>query len=245
VDQKKVEELLRDLGAPSPSVRKRAILGLVDLCATTQDAPFDKVLAALRYYGRDLSNEAKEQGVQRAIFHARFEVGRARARVLGLRIRRGEEAGLTDDELVRHVIDFMQDSVNFYGSRETLRSVLDFATPGLEALHAIWWTRSEINNGGFEQYFFNSTGILSPEALRGYRRIGATDFALIHQRATERFEGGVVPDDVEVRREALDRIPHGVFRDLDEEFVLRDEGGEIMKICAAYVRAHPEEFFLD
>jgi hypothetical protein len=32
-------------------------------------------------------------------------------------------------------------------------------TPGQRALYALLWARSEVDNGGFEQYLHNSTGI--------------------------------------------------------------------------------------
>src|SRR5512133_2855080 len=38
------------------------------------------------------------------------------------------------------------------------------ATPGQRAFYALHWTISEVSNGGFHQYFYNSTGYLAPEA---------------------------------------------------------------------------------
>jgi hypothetical protein len=39
-------------------------------------------------------------------------------------------------------------------------------------LYAAHFCQSEVCNGGFFQFFFNSTGILAPEAVNGFRAIG-------------------------------------------------------------------------
>jgi len=48
---------------------------------------------------------------------------------------------------------------------------------------AVHWTMSETVNGGLEQYFSNSTGILAPEAVFGFQRIGRPELAAALQKA--------------------------------------------------------------
>ena len=48
---------------------------------------------------------------------------------------------------------------------------------------AVHWTMSEVVNGGLEQYFSNSTGILAPEAVLGFQRIGKPELAAALQKA--------------------------------------------------------------
>ncbi len=48
---------------------------------------------------------------------------------------------------------------------------------------AVHWTMSETVNGGLEQYFNNSTGILAPEAVLGFQRIGKPELAAALQKA--------------------------------------------------------------
>ena len=48
---------------------------------------------------------------------------------------------------------------------------------------AVHWTMSEVVNGGLEQYFSNSTGILAPEAVLGFQRIGKSELAAALQKA--------------------------------------------------------------
>jgi len=48
---------------------------------------------------------------------------------------------------------------------------------------AVHWTMSEVVNGGLKQYFSNSTGILAPEAVLGFQRIGKPELAAALQKA--------------------------------------------------------------
>jgi hypothetical protein len=48
---------------------------------------------------------------------------------------------------------------------------------------AVHWTISEVGNGGLKQFFQNSAGILAPEAVLGFQRIGKSQFAAALQSA--------------------------------------------------------------
>ena len=66
--------------------------------------------------------------------------------------------------------------------------------PEVGHLYAGHWCQSEVCNGGFYQFFSNSTGILAPEALAGYRAIGLAEWAEILAVAME-FFGNPYPRD--------------------------------------------------
>jgi len=71
-----------------------------------------------------------------------------------------------------------------YEPDERLQTV---ATPGQRAFYALHWTISEVSNGGFHQYFYNSTGYLAPEAITGAELLGASEYANVIRRATSIF----------------------------------------------------------
>jgi hypothetical protein len=54
-------------------------------------------------------------------------------------------------------------------------------------LYAAHWCQSEVCNGGFHQFFSNSTGLLAPEALEAFQAIGAADWAEILAEAMQHF----------------------------------------------------------
>ena len=122
--------------------------------------------------------------------------------------------------------------------------ILRQATRGERALYALWTVDGEVNNGGFEQFFVNTSGALTQEAIRGAREIGARRHERILRAAVAPFQRGV-PKDRAARQRALDEIPdatkESTFGTLDDEWYAADR--ELERRLIAYVRTHPREFF--
>jgi hypothetical protein len=79
----------------------------------------------------------------------------------------------------------------------------------------------EVNNGGFHQYFNNSSGDDAAETISALQEIGALAMADILRRAIVRFPGRVPPTDRAARLEILrQRFPKtDEFDDLNVEFL--------------------------
>ena len=108
------------------------------------------------------------------------------------------------------------------GPEEFVR-VFCSVSPEIGYLYAAHWCQSEVCNGGLHQFFSNTTGLLAPEALEGFRAIGAAPWAEILAEAMKHF-GTPYPRDREQRGKFLP-VPHGrarkewdPFYDLDERF---------------------------
>jgi hypothetical protein len=90
-------------------------------------------------------------------------------------------------------------------------------------LLAAHWCQSEVCNGGFHQFFGNSTGVLAPEALRAFEDMGLKEWAMLLRQAMEYF-GAEYPRSRETRQCLLpphadgERADWDPFRELDEEF---------------------------
>ena len=105
-------------------------------------------------------------------------------------------------------------------------------------LFAAHWLYSEVCNGGFHQFYWNSTGVLAPEAADAYAAIGMPRTAEIVRRSMSWFPTPY-PRDRETRIELLDSYAemhpesHHPFRSLDDEFygVVESENGGF--VCAA------------
>jgi hypothetical protein len=95
--------------------------------------------------------------------------------------------------------------------------------PEVGHLYAAHWCQSEVCNGGFHQFFFNTTGLLAPEALEGFRAIGVVEWAEILAEAMKHF-GVPYPRDRDERQEFLPmgqkrpREEWDSFYELDERF---------------------------
>jgi hypothetical protein len=118
------------------------------------------------------------------------------------------------------------------------------ATDGQRAVYRLFAFDYEINNGGFEQLFFNSTGDWYHLAIGDARRIDATEQHRILREA-ERGVGGVSVDR-ETRQRLVELLSPITTARLDE---LADEWVEAVPQLYAklvgYIRAHPDQFFRD
>lgn len=113
---------------------------------------------------------------------------------------------------------------------------LERLTPGQRALYALHWTRSEVGNGGFHQYLHNPTGMLAGEASQGAGLIGALEIGDVLRELHGLFPGGEVP------AQQGERVDRSELDQHDERFY--ELLPSLATCCAAYVGAHPDEFFL-
>lgn len=74
----------------------------------------------------------------------------------------------------------------------------------------------EVNNGGFSQFFFNSSGNFSNELVDAFTTIGANATAAICQKAIAAF-GRDIPVDREERQEMLDELESDEIDEILEE----------------------------
>jgi len=77
---------------------------------------------------------------------------------------------------------------------------------GIKLLYAATYADSDISNGGFFQFFHNSTGAIAPEAVEGLRLVGLHESAALLLKAME-FFGDSYPRDRLARRAALEALP--------------------------------------
>lgn len=104
-----------------------------------------------------------------------------------------------------------------------------------KAIYTIWWLETEVNNGGFQQYFWNSTGDHADIALQSLKDIGASKTASIVERAINVAFDGELPSSQAQRQHqlAMDEEAKGERLDsLDAEFYEYSE--DFYKLLDAY-----------
>ena len=108
-------------------------------------------------------------------------------------------------EIYWSVIEPIWDSISIYDGPEVF--LLQFGKVSSEVgnLFASHWCQSEVCNGGFDQFFYNSTGVLAPEAAKGFQAIGLCDLAELVRKAMSIF-GDPYPRDRGVRCDLLERV---------------------------------------
>jgi hypothetical protein len=91
-------------------------------------------------------------------------------------------------------------------------------TPDEQLLVVIWALEAEVNNGGFHQYYFNSSGDFARYASRMLREIGAKNMAQIVDEANAVFGPVGPPDNRDERQKALETIDDDSWDQLDNKF---------------------------
>jgi hypothetical protein len=103
-----------------------------------------------------------------------------------------------------------------------------------EARRLIDRLEAEVNNGGFDQYFFNSSGDEASAVIEALETVGASKTARIVRKACARFPGGMPPSDRNERQDALERVsPGSQAFDREDRAFLRYED-DLAKLVAAY-----------
>ena len=100
-------------------------------------------------------------------------------------------------------------------------------------LVALGELRTEVNNGGFHQYFFNSGGDLAREALQASSDLDLESLRALIQQALDLLQGRYT-NDREARQDVLDHLDNeSEFEPLDTAFYAIEESIDLDAAMAA------------
>ena len=104
----------------------------------------------------------------------------------------------------------------------------------------IWELESEVNNGGFHQYFYNSSGALAPNVVSALKILGAEATADIAQQAFNAVANAITSWSSDADRQAsINRLSSGVrqtLENLDQEYYKCPE--DLTPLLYKYVAEH-------
>ena len=102
----------------------------------------------------------------------------------------------------------------------------------------------EINNGGFDQFFFNPSGDYTYETLEALKSISADKTALILEKAISIFGKKKIPSDQTDRQNLLEKIENEKTADIldecDEKFYAYED--DLSALCLKYIEQNLEQF---
>jgi hypothetical protein len=101
----------------------------------------------------------------------------------------------------------------------------------------------EVNNGGFSQYFFNSSGDFAKETLNALNTIGSKIFLEILESAVNNFPDGIVPIDRDERQEILAELEEKdeeLWEEMDNKFYKYEE--DIYELMIEYIKENINDF---
>jgi len=102
-------------------------------------------------------------------------------------------------------------------------------------LLALGGLRTEVNNGGFHQYFFNSSGDLVTDALDAAEAAGADELASLIRRGLSLLDVPEPADRV-ARQSALGDIELEEFADLDDDYYTLEASVDLDAVMRAVMR---------
>ena len=120
-----------------------------------------------------------------------------------------------DDPFARYL-----EMVTFVTAKE-LEQGYDALSENERIIKQIWLLESEVTNGGFDQYFFNSAGNNALETVDTLRRVGSKETLALLIQAIEAFGPNPPSSDRETRWAQMDMLPEAASEEwgrLDGEF---------------------------
>lgn len=112
-----------------------------------------------------------------------------------------------------------------------------------QVFSCVWGLESEVMNGGFWQYYYNTDGEAAYKAVPALEEIGARRAAEIVRHANSEFQGGVPPKDRSKRQEQLTALSETAKRhleELSEQFIAYPD--DLTVLLYDFVKRHPQEF---
>jgi len=138
------------------------------------------------------------------------------------------------DDIVKRAVDLVFKRLSLEG--------YDSLAPAQKVLVCVWAACGEIDNGGFDQYFFNTSGDWAMDTASAFVAIRANGLASMIRKAVEQFPKGGPSRDRSTRQRQLDNLP------LESQFELLElnsqfDTREVDDLLVAFVEANMEEVF--
>jgi len=139
-------------------------------------------------------------------------------------------------ELISELNDLLHDKVKDYdnlkGLNEYERNVL-----------CIQIIEDQVNNGGFSQYFYNSSGSLTYEGIEALSDIKAINMLDLFKRAAQLFPNQPISKNTDLRRKQMLNISEEItnaWNQLDIEFYKYPD--DLMTLTIEYVKSNKSHF---
>jgi hypothetical protein len=145
-------------------------------------------------------------------------------------------------QLYLSVLEPIMKKLSLKDGSETFLIQLDQVTEDQGLLLAAHRLQAEVASGGFRQLFANSTGMLAPEAVRGFELLRMTKAAEVVRAAMAKF-GKLYLRDLNERKPKLEKLKREQLAAFDAQFQACCGTEEFTKVADAFVKDHPSVFF--
>ena len=114
-----------------------------------------------------------------------------------------------------------------------------------QAIFVTWRLEAEVNNGGFNQYYYNSSGQYADKTEEALKLLGANKFADLVKRANTVYknENAKITKHLDGSMEGFSKsYDDNPLNTFDSEFYDLYKIEDLFKIKVAYIRGHKSEF---
>lgn len=139
------------------------------------------------------------------------------------------------------VIDPVWWTANIYDGPAAYDQSLKQFSKAQRLVHAMLWYREEVDNGGHEQFYSNSTGIVWRDALEGFEAAAMPEVAAIVRESANRLGGS--PSLVREERQKQLKTMAPKFDDLDGKYYEYDKRADVEAKIMEYIRSRPKDFY--
>ena len=149
----------------------------------------------------------------------------------------------SDEKLVQEVFDNLSEKLPTDYTKE-YQTVLTWTKPR-QAIYTIWLLEAEVNNGGFNQFYSNSSGQFYKNLPAALKLVGATKFADLAERANKTYEQENEKitkhqdGTVEGFSKSYENNPLNKF---DDEFYSLYKAEDLQQLQVNFIRKHKYEF---
>jgi hypothetical protein len=149
-------------------------------------------------------------------------------------------ASIADDQVEYAILDYVYARMNGHEEAEILATM----PAGIRALYVTAGVEDEVNNGGFNQYYWNSTGKFADQAVAAFEFFGAHQYAALMQEAN-RVHAAEVAEIEKFKKQGTlqafsDSYKVSKLGPLDERFYKIEENLRALRV--AKIRAEPALF---
>jgi len=153
---------------------------------------------------------------------------------------------IPDYNLEQTILDNID--TNFEKGEQYSLDKISKLTKGQQAVFSTFWLEAEVYNGGFNQYYFNSSGKFSEIAEKGFKTIGSEKLSEIvglanktylkNKAKLEEYDDGTIQS----FSNSYDDNP---LNDLDTEFIQNLESTKFGDLRIRYIRENMNEFTIE
>lgn len=146
---------------------------------------------------------------------------------------------IPDEMLEQAIIDYILEKIAKDFSKE--EKVISKLSVGMQAVYTTWVVEAEVNNGGFHQYYWNTSGKLALRAMEGFKQIGALETAQLMANSVAVAVYEIPEIKKNIQKKQLEIISKKLFKytklnDLDLIFFKNNEN--IPKLRIKYIRSN-------